>query len=269
MQSFEQIKNIKFFLMDMDGTLYLGNNLFPFTKELLKTIKEQGKKYLFMTNNSSRSVLDYVKKLEKLGIEAEYDDFITSSQATSYYLLMHHKDDKMYVQGTNSLKEEFKSAGLNVTDEYAEDIDTVVSGFDTELTFKKLDDLSQILLRDVNYIATNPDLVCQTEYGYVPDCGSVAEMLFNATKKRPLFIGKPSPLMPQLAMDKWGYSPEETLVIGDRIYTDVKSAINAGVYSMLVLSGETTKEVLEASEDKPTFVLDDAGELLKILKKVN
>ena len=136
-------------------------------------------------------------------------------------------------------------------------------GFDTELTFQKLKDVSWLLLtREIPYIATNPDLVCPTEFGSVPDCGSVCEMIFNATGKRPVVIGKPSPLMPQLAMERLGYGKEETCVIGDRIYTDVKSGLNAGITGILVMSGETTPEILAVSEDKPHLVLEDAGEIL-------
>ena len=139
-------------------------------------------------------------------------------------------------------------------------------GFDTELTFRKLHDVSYLLLtRELPYIATNPDLVCPTEFGSVPDCGSVCGMIFNATGKRPVVIGKPSPLMPQLAMDRLGYSKEETCVVGDRIYTDVKSGLNAGITGILVMSGETTPEILAQSEDKPHLVLESAKEILEVL----
>ena len=146
----------------------------------------------------------------------------------------------------------------------------VVMGFDTELTFQKLWDVSKILLtkKDIPYIATNPDLVCPTEFGSVPDCGSVCIGIKNATGREPVVIGKPSPLMPELAMARWGYSGEETAVIGDRIYTDVKSGLNAGVTGILVLSGESTLKTLEESPDKPHLVLKDAGELLPVLKKM-
>ncbi|MBR1810535.1 MAG: HAD-IIA family hydrolase [Clostridia bacterium] len=261
------VKNMNFWLFDMDGTLYLGDILFDFTIPLLEYLKAAGKKYLFMTNNSSKSVADYVKKLARLGIPAVEDDFITSAQATAYYLEKHHKNDYIYVEGTNSLKDALKRHHFNITDQYSEDVTCVVSGFDTELTFQKLEDLSKLLLnQDIAYIATNPDLVCPTEYGYVPDCGSVSEMIYNATGRRPKFIGKPSPLMPQLAMEKWGYRKEETIVVGDRIYTDIKSGINAGINTALVLSGETTKQVLDESPDKPTAVYKDCGEILQLLK---
>ena len=255
----------KLFLFDMDGTLYLGDRLFDFTISLLAEIRRTGGKYLFMTNNSSKSVADYIKKLEKLGISSTREDFITSSQATAYYLHKHHEGQRLYVCGTESLKEELRWEGFTVT-EKVEDTDCIVMGFDTELTFRKLHDVSYLLLtRELPYIATNPDLVCPTEFGSVPDCGSVCGMIFNATGKRPVVIGKPSPLMPQLAMDRLGYSKEETCVIGDRIYTDVKSGLNAGITGILVMSGETTPEILAQSEDKPHLVLESAKEILEVL----
>ena len=255
----------KLFLFDMDGTLYLGDRLFDFTIELLREIRRTGGKYLFMTNNSSKSVADYIKKLEKLGISSTREDFITSSQATAYYLHKHHEGQRLYVCGTESLKEELRWEGFTVT-EKVEDTDCIVMGFDTELTFRKLHDVSYLLLtRELPYIATNPDLVCPTEFGSVPDCGSVCGMIFNATGKRPVVIGKPSPLMPQLAMDRLGYSKEETCVIGDRIYTDVKSGLNAGITGILVMSGETTPEILEKSQDTPHMVLESAKEILEVL----
>lgn len=260
------LKKINLFLFDMDGTLYLGNTLFPFTKELLSKIKSSGKKYMFMTNNSSKSVADYVKKLDSLGIESTKDDFITSSDATIYYILNNFPQYKIYVCGTESLKKEFIDNGLSVT-EKIEETECVVLGFDTELTFKKIEDVCKILLTkpDVKYIATNPDVVCPTEFGSVPDCGSLSEIIYNATGRKPQFIGKPSPLMPQLAMKKAGYGCEETAVFGDRIYTDVMCGINAGIKGILVMSGETTIDILNASLDKPDLVLEDCSEILKFL----
>lgn len=262
----ENIKNVKLYLFDMDGTLYLGSRLYPFTKELLTTIRENGAQYLFITNNSSKSVADYVKKLESMGIDACYDDFYTSSQATAYYLKKHHNGKTLYVCGTESLKTELRSNGFEITEDL-DKTECIVMGFDTELTFKKLHDVSKLLLtrENIPYIATNPDYVCPTEFGSVPDCGSVCDMLYNVSKRRPIFIGKPEPLMPQLAMEKMGVEPSQTCVVGDRIYTDIKSGINAGTVTVLVLSGETTKEILDESPDKPDFVMDSAEEILNIL----
>ena len=263
----KRVMQMELFLFDMDGTLYLGDRLYDFSKELLETIRSKGKKYLFMTNNSSKSVEDYVKKLEKLGISATREDFMTSSQATAYYLHKHHEGQRLYVCGTESLKTELRREGFTVT-EKVEDTDCVVMGFDTELTFRKLHDVSYLLLtrKDIPYIATNPDLVCPTEFGSVPDCGSICAAVKNATGRLPVVIGKPSPLMPQLAMEKLGIPREKTCVVGDRIYTDIKSGLNAGAMGILVLSGETTEEILAQSPDKPHLVLRDAGEILKALK---
>ena len=261
------LESINLFLFDMDGTLYLGDRLYDFTLELLDTIRATGRRYLFMTNNSSKSVDDYIKKLSRLGICATREDFITSSQATAYYLKQHYPGHRLYVCGTYSLKKELMMEGFTVTDVLS-DVDCIVMGFDTELTFKKLEDVSKLLLtrNDIPYIATNPDYVCPTEFGSVPDCGSVCDMIFNATGKRPVVIGKPSPLMPQLAMERYGYGKEETAVVGDRIYTDIKSGLNAEITGVLVLSGETTEELLEKSIEKPHLVLKDASEIIKALK---
>lgn len=267
MEKNELLRSKKLYLFDMDGTLYLGDRLYDFTIELLETLRATGRKYLFMTNNSSKSVEDYIKKLAKLGISSTRDDFITSSQATAYYLKRHHWGKKLYVCGTRSLKRELEMEGFVVT-ENIDEVECIVMGFDTELTFQKLHDVSYLLLtrERIPYIATNPDYVCPTEFGSVPDCGSVCDMICNATKKRPVVIGKPSPLMPLLAMDQHGYSKEETAVVGDRIYTDVKSGLNAGITGILVLSGESTLQTLAESDVRPHLVLENAGEILAAIK---
>ena len=260
------IQKTKLFLFDQDGTLYLGNRLYEFTVPMLEKLKATGRRYMFMTNNSSKSVEDYIKKLAGMGIAATREDFITSSQATAYYLKKHHPGKKLYVCGTRSLICELEAEGFSTTTKL-EEVECIVMGFDTELTFQKLEDVSRLLLtrEEIPYIATNPDYVCPTEFGAVPDCGSVCDMIFNATGKRPVVIGKPSPLMPLLAMEHAGFTKEETAVIGDRIYTDIKSGLNAGTTTMLVMSGETTYEILEASAEKPDLVLKDCSEILEAL----
>ena len=264
----KDVASKKLFLFDLDGTLYLGDRLFPFTKPLLEEIKTHGKRYMFMTNNSSKSVKDYIAKMERLGIEATKQDFITSAEATIDYLNNYHKGKSLYVLGTESLKTEIRAAGFEITDNLGE-VEALVMGFDTELTFKKLEDACKLLCKnpELPYIATHPDYVCPTEYGFVVDCGSIIDAIYNATKVRPIVIGKPQPLMAELAMKRWGVTADETAVIGDRIYTDVACGINAGATGVLVLSGETTKDVLEASEIKPTIVLMSAEEILKELQK--
>lgn len=263
----QTVQNTKLYLFDMDGTLYLGSRLYDFTVELLQEIRRTGGKYLFMTNNSSKSVEDYVKKLAAFGIEATREDFMTSSQATAFYLKQNHPGKTLYVCGTRSLIKELEGEGFTVTTDL-DKVECIVMGFDTELTFQKLHDVSYLLLTrpELPYIATNPDLVCPTEFGSVPDCGSVCIGIKNATGKDPIVIGKPSPLMPQLAMEKLGYAKEQTAVVGDRIYTDIRSGLNAGVTGILVLSGESTLQTLAESDVKPHLVLESAAEILQELK---
>ena len=262
----DRLKNMQLFLFDMDGTLYLGDRLYEFTPRLLNAIRQKGSKYLFMTNNSSKSVEDYIQKLDKMGIVATSEDFMTSAQATAYYLHKHHEGKRLYVCGTRSLQRELEKEGFTVTTDLGQ-VECIVMGFDTELTFQKLHDVSYLLLTrpELPYIATNPDLVCPTEFGSVPDCGSVCICIKNATGKEPVVIGKPSPLMPQLAMERLGVSKEQTCVVGDRIYTDIQSGLNADVTSVLVMSGETTPEILAESVQKPHLVLQDAGKILNVI----
>lgn len=255
------LKSKKFFLLDMDGTIYLDNDLFEGTLDFLSFVKSSGGKYLFVTNNSSKSTSAYVEKLARIGIEANEDDFLTSTDATCLYL-KRYSGKKFYVSGTASFENQLRESGVITTTELDDDIFGIVMGNDTELTFKKLDDVCRLLTeRDLVYIATNPDWLCPTSYGYVPDCGSVAEMIKRATGKAPLFIGKPKPEMLLLALEKYGYSKEETLMVGDRVYTDIASGYNAGVDTVLVLSGEGTVEDANNSETKPTYIMENINEL--------
>lgn len=251
----------------MDGTIYLDNDLFDGTLDFLAYVKKIGGRYLFLTNNSSKGVDKYVEKLARLGIESVPDDFLTSTEATIAYLRA-KKHNKIYAFGTESFRRQLSDAGLPVTDKLEEGIDCLCLSNDWELTFKKLEDASILLLKhDVDYIATNPDWVCPTWYGSVPDCGSFAEMLWRATGKRPKFIGKPQPDMIYLALEKTGYKKEDALMLGDRLYTDIASGVNAGIDTVFVLSGEGTMADLEASPEKPTYIRQNIRELYEELVK--
>ena len=255
----------KLFLLDMDGTLYRGSEVFPTSEPFLRWLRDTGRDYIFLTNNSSKSYCAYIDSLGRMGIRSTVDDFMTSVQAMAEHLLERYADRTIYVLGTESFRSELAEAGLTVTAERSPEVNCLVIGFDTELTFKKMEDACILLNEDIPYLATNPDWVCPTSYGYVPDCGSLMFGLEKATGKMPIVIGKPQATMVLQAMKKKGVSPAETLVIGDRIYTDVKSGINAGVDTALVLSGESTMETLEASVDKPTYVVQDIRELWDLL----
>lgn len=258
------LRQKKLFLLDMDGTLYLDTKLYDGVLDFLDYIKSVGGKYIFVTNNSSKSVDKYVEKLASLGIKSGKEDFLTSTNATILYLNKQNYK-KIYALGTTSFKEQLKDAKLPVTDKLEDDIDCLCMGFDTELTFGKLEDACILLNRGIDYIATNPDWVCPTWYGYVPDCGSISQILCNATKRMPKFIGKPQPEMALLAMEQNGFTKDETVVIGDRLYTDIACGVNAGVSTIFVLSGEGTMEDVEKSEIKPEFIYENINELYKYL----
>lgn len=260
------IKEKKLFLLDMDGTIYLGNQLFDGTTEFLQYIRQIGGKYIFMTNNSSKSVDKYVEKLKMLGISATAEDFLTSTDATALYLKKKNYK-KIYALGTESFKTQLLAASLPVTDKICDDTDCLCMGFDTELTFGKLEDACILLSRNIDYIATNPDLVCPTEYGYVPDCGSVSEMLFNATGRRPKFIGKPEPEMAYLSMERFGFSKEESVVVGDRLYTDIACGRNAGICTVFVLSGEGTRDDITKYNISPDYIFNNIKEFHQNLIK--
>ncbi len=260
------LKNKKLFLLDMDGTIYLDDDLFDGTLDFLAHVKEIGGRYIFLTNNSSKGIDKYVEKLAKLGIESCPDDFLTSTDATISYLKSKNHN-KIYAFGTASFKKQLADAGLPIVDTLEDGIDCLCLSNDWELTFKKLEDSCIILRQDVDYIATNPDWVCPTWYGSVPDCGSFCEMLYRATGKRPRFIGKPEPDMVYLALERTGFDKDEALVIGDRLYTDVACGVNAGIDSVFVLSGEGTLEDLKESETKPTFVYRNIREILNDIQK--
>ncbi len=259
------LRQKKLFLLDMDGTIYLGDTLFDGTLDFLEYVRNIGGRYIFLTNNSSKSVDKYIEKLASLGIEADENDFFTSTNATIMYFEK-HPYKKIYALGTHSFKEQLRAVGLNITDRLEDDIDCLCMGFDTELTFQKLEDACILLGRGVDYIATNPDWVCPTSYGYVPDCGSVSEMLYNATKRRPYFIGKPRPDIALLAMKKAGFEPHETAIMGDRLYTDIACGANAGISTIFVLSGEGTMHDVENSDTKPEFIYENIRELYNDLK---
>ena len=261
-----ELSKKRLFLLDMDGTIYLGNNLFKDTISFLNKIKENGGMYLFLTNNSSKSSEAYVKKLASLGIETNTEDYLTSTDVTISYIISNYPEKKFYSVGTESFNKQLAMAGIPITTEVEDDIFGVILSNDQELTFKKLDDASRILTeRNAVYIATNPDWVCPTEYGYVPDCGCFADILKKATGKYPKFIGKPEPEMILAALKKFGYTKDDAVMIGDRLYTDIASGYNAGIDTIFVLSGEGTREDLEHSEIKPTYTMESISNVLELL----
>lgn len=249
---------IQHFLIDMDGTLYLGGRSIDGAAEFICFLSESGRDYLFFTNNCSVDAGYYAEKLGRMGIDAAADRVLTSGEATARYLNAETDYRRVYVVGTKSLENELGGAGFEVTETNP---DVVVVGFDTTLTYAKLETACGLLGAGLPYIATNPDKVCPTETGYIPDCGSIVALLEEATGRRPRFIGKPNPEMARMGMDKLGAEPETTAMIGDRLYTDMQMAYDTGMASILVLSGETAAEDLEGVERRPDIVFESVREL--------
>ena len=261
---FMKLSEKKLFLLDMDGTIYLSETLFDGTMHFLSWVRESGGRYIFLTNNSSRGTDSYIEKMARLGIRAVPDDFFTSVDAAIPQL---DRDAVYYVCGTESLKRQLSAAGFRLSEEPADDVTTVLLGYDTELTYKKLEDCCILLMRGARYLATHPDMVCPTWYGSAPDCGSVIEMLATATGRRPERIyGKPAPDMALAAMEKFGCTAEETALVGDRVYTDIACGVNAGIDTIFVLSGEG----VEADPDRfgvyPAYTMRDIRELYDKIK---
>lgn len=262
-QDLSDLKNKKLWLFDMDGTIYEEDRVFDGTLDLLDEIVNRGGRYVFITNNSSKSVNDYVKKVTNMGIKADVDNFFTSTQATIQYLKQNHSRAKVYCQGTKSLITELEANNIDVT-EQVEKVDVVLVGFDTELTTAKLRNTCEILCtQNVTYIATNPDWVCPVSFGFIPDCGSICGMIKNATGKWPTFIGKPEPTMVKSAMGKYGYTKTDTVVVGDRLYTDIATGLNAEVTAVCVLTGEATVNDIKNGKIKPTYTVDSVSILQK------
>ena len=251
----------------MDGTLYLDDRLFDGVKEFLARIREKGGRYLFLTNNSSRGVESYMEKLSGMGIRTERRDYLTSVDAAIDCLRRRYPGKRCYVQGTRSFYGQLAAAGIPVTCDREDGVDILLSGFDRELTFQKLEDACILLERGAVWLATNPDWVCPTWYGSVPDCGSVCRMLTTATGREPTFIGKPQPEMARLAMERTGFSPEQTVLLGDRLYTDIACGVNAGIDTVFVLSGEGTQADIAAYQIHPTWVYPDIGTLYRELEE--
>lgn len=261
------LKDKKLFLFDLDGTVYLEHTLFKGVKETLSLISARGGRYAFISNNSSLSVFAYVKKLRAMGINVKKEDFFSSASAAAELLKSRYGSGKIYVQATRACVKELRSAGLSVTEKFDKNVSAILVGYDSELTSYKMR-LTCKMLTETNapYYATNPDWVYPVDFGYVPDCGSMCFGYEKATGKSPVFIGKPNPMMINCVMDKFGYTKDETVLFGDRLYTDVASGVNAGVDAVLVLTGETSVDDLAKSEIKPAFTLKSVAELAGVLR---
>ncbi|MGN0132740.1 MAG: HAD-IIA family hydrolase [Lachnospiraceae bacterium] len=260
----EHLKEKKLFLFDIDGTIALSEDVIDGTFELLDYIREIGGRAVYITNNSSKSTADYVEKFRRMHIPAISEDFVTAGSFTLSYLTEHHGDDLIYAMATKSYVDELRKNGLHVTEDYSEAVDVVLTAFDTELTYEKIETVCRILMDDKKeriWLATNADLRCPVSFGMIPDCGSICNMISAATDRKPVYLGKPAPGLVNYSMEITGFSKEETLVVGDRIYTDIACGENAGVETCLVLTGEAKAEDVEGAANRIDFCFPSVREL--------
>jgi len=252
-------QNKKVVFLDLDGTIYMGDALIPGAKEFLDYLKEKGLFFYFLSNNSSRSKSDYVTRLSNLGISTDEEGIILSTDGVIEYL-KDKKTKNIYVVGTKSMKEMFIQAGFDIE---SPNPSFVILGFDTELTYEKLKTAALFIQNGVELIATHPDLVCPTPEGFIPDTGAMLALFEKATNKKPLKIfGKPNPEMITHILKKHNVSPENVVMIGDRIYTDMELARRVPCDFILVLSGETKKKDLAQIEEQPTLVAESIASLI-------
>ena len=260
----KRLKAIKHIALDMDGTIYNGSTLFPFTVDFLNKMKKAGIGYSFLTNNSSKSRLDYMLHLEKMGVPVSMDEIYTSGQATIDYLRLHHTDYKrLFILGTPSLIKEFEDAGFIPTnDDHTDEPDAVIAGFDTSLVYSRLCRAAWWVQKGITYIATNPDQVCPTNLPTVlVDCGSMCAGIEKATGRMPdVVIGKPNPRMLDGIMHRYNLRPDEIAMVGDRVYTDILMAEKTNALGVLVLTGETKEEDLKDSNISPDIIAKDLSE---------
>lgn len=257
-----KIKNIKCFVLDMDGTIYLGNDLFPGTKPFLQKVKESGRDFYFFTNNSSKDRQAYIEKLSAMDIQIDEEKMLISNGVMTEWLKKNHLGEKAYVVGTPFLERAVKESGITIDDKNA---DYVLLGFDTTLTYEKLVKACDFVRAGKPIFGLNPDLNCPTETGFIPDCGSMAALIKASTGVQCEFFGKPSRHTLDYMLEKTGCKENELAVVGDRLYTDIAVAENSEVLSILVMSGETKKEDLEASPHKPDLIFENIGELAQHL----
>ncbi len=258
----QSLSDIKCFLLDMDGTIYLGGKLISGALEFLDILKKEEKSFIFLTNNSSKGKDAYIKKLSALGIVVGEDSVYSSGDATIYYINNIKPGAKIFLLGTPALEEDFIRAGFEIVKERDQNIDYVVLGFDTTLTYDKLWIACDYIKSGVSYLATHGDIVCPLEDNKtMPDAGAMIEMIKAATGRTPKIMGKPEEPIIEAIIEKFSLKREEIAMVGDRLYTDIKMGEVADITSILVYSGETTKEMYALSDIKASYEFPSVKEL--------
>lgn len=253
----------KLFVFDMDGTVYLGDRVFPEAVELIKKLRKEGKNVLFFTNNASHNADFYISKLNKMGFEASREELMSSGDVTAEFLLRHRRGKSVFLLGTPELKALFTERGIPLTD--GENADITVTSFDTTLTYERLSTACTLIRNGSEFLCTHPDLNCPTESGFIPDSGAIVACITASTGKSPVYFGKPYGSVIEMICEKCGVNKSDIAVFGDRLYTDIALGKKNGVASVLVLTGEASMADAEsaAENEKPDFIYPSLREVYK------
>jgi 4-nitrophenyl phosphatase len=261
----DALRKVRCFLLDMDGTFYLGERLLEGALKFIDVLHQKGCEYLFLTNNSSKDSRQYAEKITRLGLPVSRHKILTSGEATAMHMLSQKPGARVYVVGTSALENEFRERGFSLTDEVP---DVTILGFDTTLTYAKLWKLCDLVRAGVPYLATHPDYNCPTEGGFMPDIGATIAFVKASTGREPdLIVGKPNRLFVEKAAERTGIPISAMCMIGDRLYTDIALGASAGIPTILVLSGETQIEDVAGSTYQPNLIFQHLGEVADYLLK--
>jgi 4-nitrophenyl phosphatase len=265
MNNIEKLNTVRGFLLDMDGTFYLGDRLLSGALHFIDLLRDQKKEFLFLTNNSSKNRSQYAEKISRLGLPLAEESVLTSGEATALYLKEQHPGANLFLVGTPSLEEEFRKYDFRLVQQEPQ---YLVLGFDTTLTYKKLWALCDFVRAGVPYIATHPDFNCPTEKGFMPDVGAMIAFVKAATGRQPdLVVGKPNRLIVDAAAVKMNLQVSQLAMIGDRLYTDIALGQTSGITTVLVLSGETKFENLKDYPFQPDYIFKDLAEVADWLER--
>lgn len=257
------LENKMYFVLDMDGTFYLGEKLLEGSLNFIRCLENSGRDYVFFTNNSSKNSEEYVKKLDGLGLSVNKEKIITSGMVTAKYINDTYPGMRVFLLGTPALYEEFANSGINLVEDEPE---IVVVGFDTTLTYARLAKACDFIRNGCIFIATHPDINCPTETGFIPDCGAMCALIASSTGKTPKNLGKPYIETLRYLLEHFNCDKEEIVFVGDRLYTDIAIGFNHNVTSVLVLTGETKLKDLENSTIQPDVIVNrlfDLGDLIR------
>lgn len=256
------LAGIRLFVLDMDGTFYLGEEILEGSLDFLKKVEERGKKFLFFTNNSSKSPALYMEKLKRMNCIVTREQIMTSGDVAIHCLKEEFPGKTVYLLGTPALEQSFREAGIRLVEE---EPDIVMVGFDLTLTYRKLERACTFIRSGAEFLATHMDVNCPTEQGMIPDCGAMCSAITCSTQRQPRFLGKPGSKTLGMVLSASGFQKEEVAFVGDRLYTDVAAGVNNGAKGILVLSGETKEEDLASSGIRPDGVFRSLKEMTEYL----